>query len=114
MYRKLFSLALLFFSLSGNAQTTPWALSTGSSTADVSRVCKAAPNGNVYMAGKLTGTMDLDPGAGVHSVTSNGNDDIFVACYGPSGNFLWGFNVGGADYDAALNMAVDTAGNLII
>ncbi len=115
MFRNLLlALFIAFSTLTGYAQTTSWGFNVGGTTADVSHVCKVAPNGNVYIAGKFTGTMDLDPGAATHNITSNGQDDIFVACYSPSGNYLWGFGAGGTGYDAALNMAVDASSNLVI
>lgn len=58
--------------------------------------------------------MDLDPGPGVHNVTSAGLDDIFLACYSPSGSFLWGFGIGGPSYDAVWQMAIDDNNNVII
>jgi gliding motility-associated-like protein len=114
LQKLLFFILIAFCSFNSNAQTTLWGVSVGGSTADASKVCKVAPNGNVYVAGKFTGTMDLDPGAGVHNVTSNGQDDIFVSCFSPTGNFLWGFSIGGSSYDAALYMATDASSNLII
>ncbi len=96
------------------AQTPLWGIRIGSTTNDVSYTTKVAPNGNVVIAGKFTGVMDLDPGATVVNVTSNGAEDIFVACYAPTGLFLWGGSIGGADYDAAEKLTIDAANNVII
>ncbi|PQJ11408.1 hypothetical protein CJD36_006290 [Flavipsychrobacter stenotrophus] len=96
------------------AQTPMWAFKIGSTTNDVSYTTKVAPNGNVVIAGKFTGVMDLDPNAGVFNVTSNGQEDIFVACYASTGLFLWGGSIGGGDYDAAKKLTIDAANNVII
>ena len=96
------------------AQAPQWANSIGSQGNDDGKACAVAPNGNVYVAGVFTSTIDLDPSAAVYNVTSNGLTDIFLACYTPSGNFLWGLGIGGTGYDGALNLAVDKNNNVII
>ena len=62
MYKYLLFTLSIFFAGQLSAQTPVWAFNIGSTTDDVSYMCKVAPNGNVYIAGKFTGTMDLDPG----------------------------------------------------
>jgi gliding motility-associated-like protein len=116
--KTLLSLIAGFFFLSCNsasAQSPVWGFSTGSIGSDDGNAVRKAPNGNVYVTGKLTGTVDLDPSAAVYNVTTNsGSEDIYLACYTSTGSFVWGFVVGGATYDAALNMAVDSNSNVII
>ena len=114
--KKIYSIILLSFlsQFSSFAQTGLWVNSLGSTTNDEGRTIKVAPNGNVCVAGKFTGTMDLDPGPGVYNVTSNGLDDIYLACYNSSGGFLWGFGIGGNRYDAAWYMTIDASNNVII
>ncbi len=107
-------LSLLLFHLNAGAQSPLWAFNIGSNSDDYSHVVRVAPNGNICIAGKFTGTMDLDPGPGVFNVTSNGLDDIYLACYSPSGSFLWGFGIGGPSYDAVWQMAIDDNSNVII
>jgi gliding motility-associated-like protein len=104
-----------------NAQTPVWAFNLGSTLGTVSTYgtdvgfsCKVGPNGNVCVTGKFIGSMDLDPGPGTYTVTSYGQSDIFVACYTPTGGFLWGFNVGSTFYDGALSIEVDVNNDVII
>ncbi len=65
-------------------------------------------------AGKFTVTMDLDPGPGTYNITCNGLDDIYLACYSPTGACLWGFGIGGYSYDAAWQMNIELNNNVII
>lgn len=109
-------LCILLIVLSGNvyAQSPSLGFNIGSTQNDVSYTVKVAPNGNMCIAGKFRGTMDLDPGTGIYNVASAGLDDIFVACYSPTGAFLWGGRIGGSSYDAAEKMAIDANSNVII
>jgi gliding motility-associated-like protein len=110
----LFTLVCIFSLASVKAQTPIWVNSIGSSSNDEGRTIKVAPNGNVCVAGKFMGTMDLDPGPGVYNITSNGFDDIYLACYTSTGAFLWGFNVGGNLYDAAWYITIDESNDIYI
>ncbi|MFI5196542.1 MAG: gliding motility-associated C-terminal domain-containing protein [Chitinophagales bacterium] len=114
MRKYFYTIILLFISYSLSAQTPAWAFNIGSITDDFSTTCKVAPNGNVYIAGEFTGTMDLDPGPGVYNITSNGLSDIFVACYTSTGTFLWGFGIGGPSYDGAWYLTIDRFNNVFV
>lgn len=107
----LFALCMAYWA---KAQTPQWAFKVGGSGTDAGISCQVAPNGNVYLAGNFTGTIDLNPGLGTYNVTSVGSDDIFIACYTPAGTFLWGFGIGGANRDNVHKMAVDASNNVMI
>jgi len=107
-------LFLLCIAAPAMAQIPQWAIGAGSPLSDDARSCVVAPNGNVYLAGLFSGTMDLDPSAATYNINSNGQSDIFLACYTSSGNFLWGLNVGGTSYDGVLSMATDKSSNVLI
>ena len=63
--------------------------------------------------GNTTGNpLDLDPGPGVSTIASNGAADVFVASYSAAGNFLQGFNLGGAQNDVGRGVAVGTDGRI--
>ncbi len=107
-------LSVLLFSLQLDAQQALWVTQlAGVGDAD-SRACRVAPNGNVYLAGSFSGTMDLNPSPSVYNVTSNGQRDIFLACYSAGGAFIWGFSIGGADNDVVKNLAVDANSNVVV
>lgn len=114
LIRKLLLSLVCCCALKCGAQVPQWAIGIGSAENDDARVCAVAPNGNVYLAGFFSGTMDLDPSPATYNVTSKGNTDIFLACYTASGNFVWGLSVGDTSSDGALNLAVDKDNNAII
>ncbi len=115
MIKKIFlAFCLLLSFVAAKAQIPTLGFQIGSTSNDQGRVTRVAPNGNICIAGKFTGTMDLDPGSGVTNVTSSGQDDIFLACYSPSGAFIWGFKIGGYSWDGVYSMAIDVANNVVI
>lgn len=62
--------------------------------------------GNLYISGYVTGT------AYVGNDTLNAaTSDVFVAKLDANGNYIWAYNMGGAQSDGANAMAVDSAGN---
>ncbi len=113
IYPFLFFTCLFAISRAG-AQAPQWGFSLGSAGDDEGRVVKVLPNGNVCIVGRYTGTMDLDPGSGVYNITCSGATDMYVACYTSAGSFIWGFGIGGANYDGAYNIATDAASDVIV
>lgn len=97
----------VLIALCATAQVPHWGFRIGSSLVDEGYLCKAAPNGNVYLSGKFSGTIDVDPGPTVHNITSAGLTDAYLACFDSVGNFQWGFAVGGSLYDGAYGITVD-------
>jgi hypothetical protein len=94
-----------------------WATGFGGATSIYSDYAESIGldgGGNVYTVGRFSNTVDLDPGAGVHTVTSAGDDDIYITKQDASGNFVWAKNLGGTGDDAALGLKVDVSGILYI
>jgi hypothetical protein len=69
---------------------------------------------NIYACAEFTGTVDLDPGAGVDNRMSAGSNDIFLSKFDPSGGYLWGRTWGSTDSDVGYEVAVDSSGNTAI
>src|SRR6185436_13124854 len=86
-------LVLLFFSFHfySNSQTLNWAFKAGGASRDESTNIHVDNAGNMLMTGMFSGTADFDPSAAVFNLTSAGSEDIFVAKYNSSGQFLWAF-----------------------
>jgi|GEM_PF-3963989 len=90
-------LAGSFFGLTSQAQVLSWAdrlVSSGTpySAAGTASVTDATtdPDGNSYVAGTFSDTLDIDPGPGVSQMISgNGYGDGFVAKFDPSGALIW-------------------------
>lgn len=72
------------------------------------------PQGNVLVTGEFFGSPDFDPGPGTGIITSNGNQDIFLAKYTADGDFLWARGMGGAEYDRGMDVTADSEGNIYV
>jgi len=72
-------------------------------------------NGNIYVTGYFSGTVDFDPGPGVQNFTSSGGSDFFFAKYDASGNYIFAKTLGSIGEDeAAMAIALDNSGNILI
>jgi len=91
-----------------------WAKSSGGAALDYGRYLTVDLSENVYIAGYLEGTADLDPGSGVTNFISHGAGDIYIQKLDISGNLVWAKSLGGNLYDYAHSIAVDDSGNLYI
>ncbi|MPM05072.1 hypothetical protein SDC9_51356 [bioreactor metagenome] len=89
-----------------------WAKSFGGTSDDDGYSISTDSFGNVYTAGFFQGTADFDPGAGIVTLASAGDKDVFVQKMDPSGNFLWAKSFGGTGYDRVESIHVDAFGNI--
>jgi hypothetical protein len=80
-----------------------WVRTAGGSTGDYAHCLTTDPEGNVYIAGEMEGTVTFTPGV---TLTSNGDNDIFVAKYNTNGYLQWAKKVGGGSKsDKALGIS---------
>ena len=70
--------------------------------------------GSVITVGSIAFTVDLDPGAGVSMVSSNGSSDAFVQKLDLNGDFVWGYAFGAGGADQALGVATDANNNVVV
>ncbi|MBL0018886.1 MAG: SBBP repeat-containing protein [Bacteroidetes bacterium] len=90
-----------------------WAHGTGSTGINQGNAIAVDTFGNVLVAGDFNGSMDFDPGPGIHTLTTMGVD-MLVAKYDPNGNLMWAHAIGGAGVDAGTGIAVDDSGNVFV
>lgn len=92
-----------------------WAKSAGGRTGNVGAGIAIDAAGNSYVAGHYSTTSTFGPGEARETVLVGplgGNDEIFVAKYGPNGNLAWvRSGLGQAEHDQGTSIAVDAAGN---
>ena len=70
---------------------------------------------NVLITGDFSGTIDFDPGAGVHELISNGPEvDLFVLKLDNDGNFVWAKGTGGTGTERGTAITTDASGNIIV
>ena len=86
-----------------------WARSVGGTTTVFGNAIAVDAQGAVYATGTFGSTADFDPGEGVCSLTSVGEDDIFLLKLDAAGNFLWVGSVGSTydDYGGGVTAAAD-------
>ena len=70
-------------------------------------------NGNQFIVGSFSGTVDFDPNQGVNNLTSNGSDDMFILKLDNLSNFLWAKSIGGSGSDGISNVVINNQGEII-
>lgn len=76
---------------------------------------KTDANGNIYIGGYFTDSVDFDPEPGTHILTPNvpgNNQDAFIAKYDNNGNYLWAIGMGGLSTDRIFSIELDNNGNV--
>jgi hypothetical protein len=112
--------ALLFLSMANvaTAQSYTWAKNAVSNQSDgvfpTSLTIDAA--GNVYNAGYMESTADLDPSATVYNLTVNTSGaDAFIQKLDANGNFVWAKQLRGTDaFLDYIQVKVDASGNVYV
>ncbi|MBK8225631.1 MAG: hypothetical protein IPK70_00475 [Flavobacteriales bacterium] len=95
----------------GNFQ---WGGSLGVSGAEYGRSIVIDAQDNMYLTGRVRGTVDLDPGPGTDfQTTPNTVFAAFVIKLSASGSYQWGRIFGGLGNDEGYGIAIDGQGNLI-
>jgi hypothetical protein len=67
---------------------------------------------NILTTGFFLGTVDFDPGIGVHNLTSTGPREAFIQKLDANGNFLWVKQMKGSDEAYGIDISADASGNI--
>jgi PKD repeat protein len=98
--------------------TYVWAKTFGSAGDDRGQGVAADRNGNVFMTGAFTGTVDFGTGplTSTHFSYLNATDykDIVIAKYAPSGAAVWVRQIGAESNDGGNAIAVDGNGDVVV
>ncbi|MFZ5553604.1 MAG: SBBP repeat-containing protein [Bacteroidota bacterium] len=70
--------------------------------------------GNINITGWFTGTADFDPGPDSVFKSNSGTQNIFLAKYDVSGNYLWAITIGDAFNNRSFHVKSDAVGNCYI
>ena len=84
--------------------------SFGSSSAEEGNGIATDSDGNSYVTGSFQSTVTF----GNTSLTSSGNDDIFIAKLSSDGVWQWAVKAGGTNDDIGNEIAVDSSGNAYV
>lgn len=71
-------------------------------------------NGNIFIIGDFTNSVDFDPGPGSAIKSSNGQYDNFVLKLDANGDFDWVKTYGSNIYDRSFSVTDDLGGNILI
>lgn len=91
-----------------------WVKQIGAYNSQVGYGIAVDASGNVYTSGYFWGTVDFDPGADTHELTSAGYEDVYVSKLDAAGNYLWAVNVGGNGSDYCQSIALDNLNNIYL
>jgi len=115
MKPKIALLSIVFAILAQSLTAQPsfeWARQFGEIGDDIGTSTKVDAQGNVYVTGYFSGTIDFDPGASTYNLTSAGPVDVFISKLNAAGNFVWAKQLGGVNSDYGYSIALDTLGNV--
>lgn len=107
-----FTSFILLFCLITNAQNFVWAKQMGSTGYDYAFAITTATNGDIIVGGAFSNTVDFDPSAGITTLTSAGNTDMYIARYTSAGNFVWVKQIGNAAQNELKNIKCDASNNI--
>lgn len=91
-----------------------WAKKVGGTGFDEFTNVECDASGNVILVGYFEGTVDLDPNAGVNSVTTQGSSDLYVLKLSPEGETLWMHEINGAAGESSGGLSVTGSGNIFV
>ncbi|MFN0187509.1 MAG: T9SS type A sorting domain-containing protein [Bacteroidia bacterium] len=100
--------------LAAQIPTLNWVEQQSGSSGETAKTIVVDNSGNSYVLGFYSGTMDLDPGPGVVSVTTVGSSDVYLVKLNPNGQFIWGKSYGSSGADEGSTLCLDQQGFLYI
>ena len=107
--------------LIGQSLSFDWVKTMGGKDIVVGNSMVTDQAGNIYIAGEFRDSMNLNPNGNsvihvAHPPTSQYSkyNDLFVAKYTSTGQYIWSKSFGGVYSDAVHSMALDSSGNIYI
>ncbi len=93
-----------------------WAFSIGSSlSTDYLRKMICDNDGNTYITGTISDSVDFDPSTVVHRLYATTSGAMFLAKYDAAGNYVWAFSIDEASgNEEGQSLAFDGNGNIIL
>ncbi len=104
MIKTLFSVVLIFITISVSAQYYGWSKTIGGSDADTCTALAIDKQANLYAIGSFSGYGDFRNDTIIDKLISNGKDDIFLQKRTKKGKYLWTKKIGGKGNDRPTSM----------
>jgi gliding motility-associated-like protein len=100
----------IFIAKINNTGSYVWAIKAGGTASDRGLSIQTDNAGNVYVTGFFNGSATF----GTTTITSSGQQDVFIAKYNTSGALQWVTRAGGSLADIGNGIDVDASGNVYI
>src|SRR6185436_5011177 len=100
----------IFIAKTNNNGNLQWLKRAGGLNIDKALSIDADNSGNILVTGFFYTTADFDG----QTITSAGQQDIFIAKYNSSGTLIWVRRAGGTGSDAGNGITFDNSGNVIV
>ena len=89
-----------------------WARNIGGDEHQYASAIDVDMAGNLYVTGDFRDTVDFDPGAGIFTMMTLGNNDIFILKLDADGNFIWAKDIGHTTYNYGYGIKTDAYGGV--
>lgn len=89
-----------------------WAKQIGASQSDYAYDVAVGPDNEPVITGYFQGVVDMDPGSGTRSRTSNGYLDIFILKLSAAGQYRWDRVMGSSSTDEGFSVTIDQFNNI--
>lgn len=86
----------------------------GGTNTDISKDIGVDASDNVYLTGFFYSTADFDPSPATATISSLGQNEIFVAKYNSAGQYQYAFSVGNTGLDEGTSISVNSSGDFFI
>lgn len=97
----------IFLAKYSTSGTLIWAKSFGSSGSDFGTKVLVDNQGNIFLTGNFSGTIDIDPSTAVNNLVSLGSTDVVLAKFDSNGNLITGKSFGNIGAESAIDIALD-------
>ncbi|MCG8574714.1 MAG: SBBP repeat-containing protein [Flavobacteriales bacterium] len=102
-------------SISAYNQDFDWGISLGGVSTELPNAIVSDPSNDcIYVTGFFFNEIDMNPGPDLIEFGSAGASDIFLVKFDTEGNYIWANQLGGADFDDGVDLAVDQSGNVLL
>lgn len=104
-----------FFACYSPTGDIEWVKSIGGNTNDYVKAIDNDIYGNIYLAGKFSDSIDVDPSISTYKLYAQSYlPDLFIMKCDSSGNFHWGRSLGSYDEDEITSIALNQFGEFYI
>lgn len=105
----------IFFAKYSSTGALVYAKNAGGTSGEYASAIALGKNSAVHLTGQYTGICDFDPSLAAVTLTSSSNSqDIFIAKYDSTGNYVYAKSMGGTSNDIGYSIKADTAGTVYI